>query len=165
VGSALQQQADARAPLDAAAQGYQFGSVQPMLDEQSCSPTEGSGRAAQRHQRGSGASGASDAADLGGGGGLWQPGEGRDLPNGSGRQSGSTPQAQHAGVLGVLTPGDEALREPFQNDELYHEQQDVVCTQQPPPLVPALSCGAQQQSIFDGAFSDDSRSCQLSPSV
>lgn len=161
----MQQQAEARAPLDAAAQGYHFGSVQPLLDEQSCNPTEDGGRAAQRHQHAGGGSGASDAADLGGGGGLRQSGEGRDLPNGSGWQSGSTPQAQHAGVLGVLTPGDEALSEPFQNDELYHEQQDVVCTQQPPPLAPALSCGAQQQSMFDGAFSDDSRSCPLSPSV
>jgi hypothetical protein len=47
----------------------------------------------------------------------------------------------------------------------------MMCTQPPPQLGPALSCGQQLQMqlqqpfTFEGAFSDDSRSCPLSPSV
>jgi hypothetical protein len=45
----------------------------------------------------------------------------------------------------------------------------MTCTQQPVQPGPALSCGQQlqlqQPFTFEGVFSDDSRSCPLSPSV
>jgi trimeric autotransporter adhesin len=46
---------------------------------------------------------------------------------------------------------------------------NMTCTQQHAQLGPALSCGQQlqlqQPFTFEGVFSDDSRSCPLSPSV